>query len=125
MPTSNRKSERYVASLEGKIHHDAVIENQRIWRTLFDLVDRQFDFVDVLMTRNTLFNPPTTIGKPLIGVLRQDTVGGWTITWGDKFKGTNTLTPLDTTLNTYTAAIFYPVSYSIVYLISGITGGTL
>lgn len=125
MPTSTVKTERYVPSLTGKVHHDVVIEHQRIWRTLFDLVDRQIDFADILLTRNYLFNPATTIGKPLIGVLRQDTVGGWAITWGDKFKGTATLAPLTTTANTYTAALFYPASETSVYLIAGITGGAL
>jgi hypothetical protein len=122
-----QRTERYIPNLLGKmdVPYDVAIEIQRIWRQLYDLTDRRVQVEDRLLTRDTLVDPATMVGKPLLVILRQDTVGGWATSFGMKFKGVAAFGALTTAANTYTALWFYPTSDSEVLLVSGLTGGAL
>jgi len=118
--------QRFFPNLKGIVPYHAEVEFTQLRTLIYDLLDRQFQVYDVTMTKDTLVNPDTKAGRPLIVFLRQDATGGWLTTFAPKFKGMTTgLGTLDVTANTYTAIFFYPTTDTEVMLLGGITGANL
>ena len=130
MPTTPKVGERYIPDLRGKAHDDVATQIHRAWLSLYDLNDKTIDLLDQTLTANFRVDRQLQKGKPLLVILRQDTVGGWTVQWATnpdgslKFKGTNLIT-LVTTLNTYTAVLFWSTGPTEAILITYSTGGSL
>jgi hypothetical protein len=125
------KTERFIPNLKGKADDDVVKEVRRLWNSTYALRDASSDLLDITLTQSMLINRDLVAGKPLLVILRQNSVGGWTWTWAKnadqttKFKGTALMTPLVTTGGTYTVATFYATSETEAILTSWLTGGSL
>lgn len=124
------KTERFIPNLKGKADDEVVKEIRRMWTSTYALRDASMDFVDLTLTKDTLLDRDLVAGKPLLFVFRQDSVGGWNVTFQTlrdgtlKFKGLTTYGALDTTANTYTALFFYATSQNEALLVN-VTGGNL
>ncbi len=117
--------EKYIPNFQGKIHDDVALDMRRHWLATYALRDAAWDVLDMTITKDTLINRDLVAGKPLLLIIRQDTVGGWTITFDPKFKGYAGLGALDTTANTYTLILFYPPTEDYCLFLAGVTGGAL
>lgn len=108
-------------------------EIRRLWTSVYGVQDASLDISDQTLTKSTLLDRDLVAGKLLLFILRQDVTGGRTWTWAKnkdakattKFKGTGLMTPLTTTANTYTTALFYCPSETEAILIGWLTGGSL
>lgn len=121
---------RTIPSLKGLADFRVEQEVRRLWSASFQLQDAAIDVLDTTLTKDTLLDRPLAKGKPLLVILRQDTVGGWSVSWATnpdgslKFKGMSGWT-LDTTANTYSILIFYATSETEALVAAGVTGGNL
>lgn|SRR5262245_13234342 len=126
----SKAGERYVPSLKDVVPYKAEIEVQRLWKSVFSLLDVKIDIVDQLLTMNTRIDRELTVGQPVLVLARQDTVGGWTVEWAVnpdetlKFRGTSLVTPV-TTANTYSAFLFVATKTTEAMLVAWISGGNL
>jgi len=91
---------------------------------MFSLRDRQWDVREYILNGTRIMNIATTIGKPLLTVLIQDSVGGWAVSWPAKFQDSANLN-LDLAANTYSTILWYPMSNTRVLAVGGMTGGLL
>ena len=122
--TAGPQQERNFPNLQGKAHHDIVAEAALIRGALYDLRDKTVDVVVLTLTANQKFDRTLIVGKLLIVIVKQDTVGGRMITWGSKFHGTNLITWV-TTANSYSVFEFYPIRSDYALLVRWLSGGNL
>ena len=118
------QQERYFPNLQNKAHQDLVHEAFLLRSSIYDIRDYIPDVVDMTLTANIKFDRSLVVGKPVILIARQDTVGGWTITWASKFHGTNLIAAV-TTANTFSVYEFYATKVDYALLTNWISGGNL
>lgn len=90
----------------------------------FTLRDKQWDVREFVLSGTRIMNIQTTVGKPLLTVIIQDSVGGWAVSWPAKFRDSASLS-LDLTANTYSLILWYPMADDKVLAVAGVTGGLL
>lgn len=100
-------------------------EIRLIWDGIYDLRDSaKFDIQFILLTRPTQIEFPTYKGKPILAIIQQDATGGRAIRFAPKFKGINSII-WDTSPNTYSCVLMYPMQDNVVLCVAGVTGGEL
>jgi len=100
-------------------------EIRLIWDAVYELRDTaKWDMKVLTVTKNTMIDFPTYKGKPVLVILKQDGVGGHILRFATKFKGINAIV-WDTTANTYSSVLFFPLLDDLVFCVSGVTGGAI
>lgn len=126
-----QRGDRFIPNLKDKVDYDVALSIERLWTNLYDLVDRRLDILDLTLSRNQRVDRTLKAGGQLAVILRQDATGGWTWGWAPnldgtlKFKGTALMTPLVTTANTYTLALFACTGPKEAILTGWLSGGNL
>jgi hypothetical protein len=129
MATSQPK-QRYFPNLKDEVPYNTETELKQLRQYAYDLFDSKTRILDYTLSASKRVDTALIVGKPLVVIARQDTVGGWNVEWATnadgslKFKGTSLVT-LTTTANTYTAYYFIATSESEAMLVSFVTGGNL
>jgi hypothetical protein len=113
-------SERFPEAIGPELKEESRLQ----WDALYSLRDKAWDVREFVLNGTRAMNIQTTIGKPLLVILIQDQVGGWAVSWPLKFRDTASL-GLDTTANTYTCILWYPLAEDKVLAIAGSTGVAL
>lgn len=121
MPVSRERTYRKIPEAPIKLQEELHI----IWDALYDLRDNAlFDVHTYTLTHNTAIDFPTFQSKPILVILIQDATGGRTFNFASKFKGLNAII-WDTTPNTYSCILMYPLTAANVLCVVGVTGGQL
>jgi hypothetical protein len=113
-------SERFPNTIPNELKEESRLQ----WDALYSLKDQKWDVQEFTLTENRGMNLVTFTGKPLLTILIQDQVGGWVVSWPAKFRDWANLN-LDTTANTYTTILWYPMAEDKVIAVGGMTGGIL
>lgn len=121
MATNRERTYRPIAGIPQQLKE----EIRLIWDGIYDLRDSaKFDIQFFLLTRPTQIDFPTYKGKPALVIIQQDATGGRVIRFASKFKGINSII-WDTTPNTYSCVLMYPLQSDLVMCVAGVTGGEL